>query len=165
MTTVTVATVVAAPVGRVFDVFTDIEHCAERVTNVQRTEMLTVGSLRLGSRWLETRAVLGYLDTVEMEVTAFEQDRTYTITHHKAGARIDAVFTFTPADGQTSVQIEFVLEGHGLPPGALAPVRWLMASTVRDVIGQDLEDLQAFIERSPALQECDPSSAPTPVLQ
>ena len=151
MTTVTVATVVAAPVAQVFDMFTDIEHGAERVANIQKIEMLTVGSLRLGSRWLETRAMLGHQATVEMEVTAFEQNRTYTITHHKAGARIDAVFTFDPVDGQTSVQIEFILKSHGLPPGALAPVRWAMASTVRDVIGQDLEDLRAFIEQQPAL--------------
>ena len=151
MTTVTVATVVAAPVEQVFDMFTDIEHGAERVANIQKIEMLTVGGLRLGSRWLETRAMLGHWDTVEMEVTAFEQNRTYTITHHKAGVRIDAVFTFDPVDGQTSVQIEFILKSHGLPPGALAPVRWAMASTVRDVIGQDLEDLKAFIEQQPAL--------------
>ena len=151
MTTVTVATVVAAPVEQVFDVFTDVEHGAERVTNVQKLEMLTIGGLSLGSRWLETRVVLGRQDTVEMEVTAFEQNRTYTITHHKAGARIDAVFTFEPVDDQTTrVQIEFILESHGLPPGALAPVRWAMASKVRDVIGQDLEDLKAFIEQQPA---------------
>jgi len=152
MTTVTVATVVAAPVAQVFDVFTDVEHGAERVTNVQKLEMLTIGGLSLGSRWLETRVVLGRQDTVEMEVTAFEQNRTYTITHHKAGARIDAVFTFDPVDDRTTrVQIEFILESHGLPPGALAPVRWAMASKVRDVIGQDLEDLKAFIEQQPAL--------------
>ena len=73
MTTVTVATVVAAPVAQVFDMFTDIEHVAQRVANIQKIEMLTVGGLRLGSRWLETRAMLGHQDTVEMEVTAFEQ--------------------------------------------------------------------------------------------
>jgi uncharacterized protein YndB with AHSA1/START domain len=151
MTTVTIATRVAAPVEQVFDVFTDVEHGAERVTNIQKIEMLTVGALRLGSRWLETRAVLGHQDTAEMEVTAFEHNRTYTITHHKAGARIDAVFTFDPVDDQTTVQIEFIMESHGLPPGALAPVRWAMASTVRDVIGQDLEDLKAFIEQQPVL--------------
>lgn len=151
MTTVTVATAVAAPVEQVFDVFTDLEHGAERVTNIQNIEMLTVGGVRLGSRWLETRAVLGHQDTVEMEVTAFEQNRTYTITHHKAGARIDAVFTFDPVDDQTRVQIEFILESHGVPPGALAPIRWVMASKVRDVIGQDLEDLKAFIEQQPVL--------------
>jgi uncharacterized membrane protein len=151
MTTVTVATVIGAPIAQVFGVFTDVEHSAERVTNIQKIEMLTIGSLRLGSRWLETRAVLGRQDTVEMEVTAFEQNRTYTITHHKAGARIDAVFTFDTVKAQTRVQIEFILESHGLPPGALAPVRWAMASTVRDVIGQDLEDLKTFIEQQPAL--------------
>jgi uncharacterized membrane protein len=151
MTTVTVATEVAAPVEQVFDVFTDVERGAERVTNIQKIEMLTVGGLRLGSRWLETRAVLGRPDTVEMEVTAFEQNRTYTITHHKAGARIDAVFTFDPIDDETRVQIEFILESHGVPPGALAPVRWAMASKVRDVIGQDLEDLKGFIEQQPAV--------------
>jgi uncharacterized membrane protein len=150
MTTVTVATVVAAPIEQVFGVFTDVEHGAERVSNIQKIEMLTVGGLRLGSRWLETRAVLGHRDTVEMEVTAFQHNRTYTITHQKAGARIDAVFTFDTVDDQTSVQIEFILESHGLPPGALAPVRWAIASRVRDVIGQDLEDLKAFIEQQPA---------------
>lgn len=147
MTTVTVATLVAAPVEQVFDDFTDVEHVAGRVANIQKVEMLTVGGFRLHSRWLETRAVLGRQDTAEMEVTAFEQDRTYTITHHKAGARIDAVFTFEPVGGQTRVQIEFILETHGLPAGALAPVRWAMASKVRDVIGQDLEDLKTFVEQ------------------
>jgi uncharacterized protein YndB with AHSA1/START domain len=151
MTTVTVATEIAAPIEHVFDVFTDVEHGAERVANIQKIEMLTVGGVRLGTRWLETRALLGHQDTVEMELTAFEQNRTYTITHHKAGARIDAVFTFDPVDGGTRVQIEFILESHGLPPGALAPVRWAMASRVRDVIGQDLEDLKAFIEQQPVL--------------
>ena len=149
MTTVTVATTIAAPIDQVFDVFTDVEHTAGRVTNIQKIEMMTLGAPRLGSRWLETRSVMGRQDTVEMEVTAFEQNRTYTITHYKAGARIDAVFTFEPVDGETRVQIEFILKGHGLPPGALAPVRWAMASTVRDVIGQDLDDLKAFIEQQP----------------
>src|SRR6185369_7723143 len=74
MTTVTVATTVAGRVEQVFDVFTDVEHGAERVTNIQKLEMLTVGGFRLGSRWLETRAVLGHPHTVEMEVTAFEQN-------------------------------------------------------------------------------------------
>ena len=152
MTTVTVATVVAAPLEQVFEVFTDVEHSAGRVSNIRKIEMLTVGGVRLGSRWLETRTVLGQQDTAEMEITAFEQNRTYTITHYKASARIDAVFLFAPVDGQTRVQIEFMLESHGLPPGALAPVRWAMASKVRDVIGQDLEDLKAFIEQQRAEQ-------------
>ena len=89
-----------------------------------------------------------------MEVTAFERNRTYTITHQKAGARIDAVFTFEPVDDRTRVQIEFVLESHGLPPGTMAPVRWAIANKVRDVIGHDFEGLKAFIEQRTACQQC-----------
>ena len=96
MTTVSVVTEIAAPVERVFQVFTDLEQSAVRVSNIRRIELVTVGSLKLGARWLETREVLGREDTAEMEITAYEQNRTYTITHHKAGARIDSVFTFTP---------------------------------------------------------------------
>jgi hypothetical protein len=146
MTTVTVATEIAAPVERVFQVFTDLEHNAARVSNIRKIELLTIGGLRLGTRWLETREVLGREDTAEMEITAYERNRTYTITHHKAGVRINAVFTFLPKDHQTIVRVEFDLQSGGLPPGTLAPVRWAIADKVRDVIGHDLADLKEFIE-------------------
>ena len=147
MTTVTVATEIAAPVERVFEVFTDLEHSAARVANIRKIELLTVGGPRLGTRWLETREVLGREDTAEMEITAYERNRTYTITHHKAGARIDTVFTFTPDGDRTTVRVEFDLQGSGRPPGTLAPVRWAIADKVRDVIGHDLANLKDFIER------------------
>jgi uncharacterized protein YndB with AHSA1/START domain len=150
MTTVTVDTQVAAPVEQVFAVFTDIEHGAERVSNIQKIELLTTGGFALGTRWRETREVLGHLDSAEMEVTAFERNRTYTITHHKAGARIDAVFTFEPVEGGTKVRIAYALESHGLPPGLLAPVMWASAGKVRDVISGDLADLKASLENRSA---------------
>ncbi len=148
MTTVTVATEIAAPVERVFQVFTDLDQSAARVSNIRKIELLTVGGPRLGTRWLETREVLGREDTAEMEITAYERNRTYTITHHKAGVRIDAVFTFTRNDDRTTVRVEFDLQRGGLPPGTLAPVRWAVADKVRDVIGHDLADLKDFIEGS-----------------
>ena len=150
MTTVTVDTQVAAPVERVFEVFTDLEHGAERVSNIQKIEVLTTRGFELGTRWLETREVLGQLDSAEMEVTAFERNRTYTITHHKAGTRIDTVFTFEPLEDSTTVRIEFGLEGHGLPPGLMAPLAWASAGKVRDVISRDLADLKESLEKQPA---------------
>jgi uncharacterized protein YndB with AHSA1/START domain len=150
MTTVTVATTVAAPVERVFEVFTDLEHNAGRVSNIKEIEILTTGGFELGARWLETREVLTQFDSAEMEVTAFERNRTYTITHHKAGTRIDTVFTFEPVDGGTRARIEFSLDSHGLPPGMLAPLGWAIAGTVRDVISHDLADLKESLEKQPA---------------
>ena len=150
MTTVSVDTQVAAPVERVFAVFTDLEHGAERVSNIQEIEVLTHGGFALGTRWVETREVLGQSDSAEMEVTAFERNRTYTITHHKAGTRIDTVFTFEPVQDSTKVRIEFALEGHGLPAGLTAPLGWAIAGKVRDVISRDLADLKESLEKRPA---------------
>jgi hypothetical protein len=146
MTNVAVATTVAAPLGQVFEAFTDLEHIAGRVSNIKEIEVMTTRGFELGTRWWETREVLTQLDSAEMEVTAFERNRTYTITHHKAGTRIDTVFTFEPVDGGTRVRLEFNLDSHGLPPGLLAPVGWAIAGQVRDVIGQDLADLKKSLE-------------------
>jgi uncharacterized membrane protein len=150
MTNVAVATTVAAPVEQVFAVFTDLEHNAGRVSNIEEIEVMTTRGFELGTRWLETREVLTQLDSAEMEVTAFERNRTYTITHHKAGTRIDTVFTFEPVDGGTQVRLEFKLDSHGLPPGLVTPLGWAIAGKVRDALSHDLADLKASMENPPA---------------
>ena len=147
MATVKVSTEMRAPVERVFGLFTDIEHAAERVSGIKEIEVLTTGPFELNTRWRETREVLGRLDDAEMEVTSFELNRQYTVTHHKAGVRIDTVFTFEPVRAGTKVSIEFELHPEGLPPGLLLPLEWAIGGKVRHVLSDDLEDLKASIER------------------
>jgi hypothetical protein len=109
--------------------------------------MLTTGPIGLGSRWRETRETLDVTDSAEMEVTSFERNRTYTITHHKAGVRIDTLFWFEPSEnGGTTVSVEFEIDTGGLPPGILAPLNWAIAGKVRDVLGNDLADLKKSLE-------------------
>lgn len=145
MATITVSNQIAAPVAAVFERFTDVEESPARVSGIKAIEKLTAGPFGLGTRWVETREVIGVTDSAEMEVTAFERNRTYTITHHKLGARIDTVFTFEPVDGGTGVNIAFRLEGPGMPPGLLAPIEWAIAARVRDVLCQDLADLKESV--------------------
>jgi uncharacterized membrane protein len=145
MATITVSNQIDAPVNEVFERFTDLEGSPTRVEGIKAIEMLTTGAFGPGTRWRETREVLGRLDTAEMEVTAYERNRTYTITHHKLAAKIDTVFTFQSLNGGTRVNVELSLTGPGLPPGLLAPIEWAIASTVRDVLSQDLADLKRSI--------------------
>ena len=147
MATVKVSNQITAPVEQVFQIFTDIERGAEHVSRITKIEPLTTGRFSLGTRWRETREVLGGLDDAEMEVTAFELNRKYTITHYKAGVRVDAEFTFEPVSGGTKVSIEFGMGHHGLPPGLLSPLEWAIAGKVRDVLTRDLSDLKEAIER------------------
>ncbi len=147
MTTVTVSSRIDAPIGRVFDQFTDLEHATGHVSGIKKIDVLTQGVFQLGTRWRETREVLGRTDSAEMEVTSFERNKTYTITHHKAGVRIDTAFSFEPVDDGTKVSIEFDLDTGAFPPGLLTPFSWAIAGKVRDVLGHDLADLKKSIEK------------------
>jgi hypothetical protein len=146
MATVTVSQHISAPVDQVFKLFTDFEHGAEHVSGIKKIELLTPGGVGLGTRWSETREVMGRLDSATMEITAFERNRMYTITHHKAGIRIDSTFWFEPLNGGTSVSIEFDLDAGGLPPGLLTPLGWVIAGKVQRVLSHDLADLKRSAE-------------------
>jgi carbon monoxide dehydrogenase subunit G len=145
MATVAVSNEIAAPLDRVFQTFTDIEHGATHVSGIKKLEMMTPGPVHLGTKWLETREVMGLLDTAEMEITAFERNRMYTITHRKAGVRIDTTFWFEPSVDGTKVTVEFELDSGGLPPGLLAPLGWAIAGKVENVLSHDLADLKRSI--------------------
>jgi uncharacterized protein YndB with AHSA1/START domain len=146
MATIKVSNFVAAPVDRVFQLFTDIEHGPAHVSDIKRIEMLTSGPVRRGTRWRETRDVMGVSDSAEMEITSFERNRTYTITHHKAGVQIDTTFWFEPVVGGTNVSTEFELESGGFPPGLLAPLGWAIEGKVTQVLNRDLADLKHAVE-------------------
>jgi hypothetical protein len=145
MSTVAVSNEIAAPLDRVFQCFSDIAHGPAHVSGIKRLEMLTPGPIHVGTRWLETREVMGRLDTAEMEITAFERNRMYTITHRKAGVRIDTTFWFEPSGARTRVTVEFDLDSSGLPPGFLPPLGWAIASKVENVLNHDLADLERSI--------------------
>jgi carbon monoxide dehydrogenase subunit G len=152
MAKVKVSAEINAPVEQVFALFTDIEHAAEHVSGIKKIDVMSTGPFSLGYRWTETRDVMGRLDDAMMEISSFERNRTYTITHHKgavfgSGLRIDTTFTFEPVPAGTEVSIEFELHPEGLPPAMLLPLEWAIGGKVRHVLSDDLEDLKAAIER------------------
>ena len=146
MATVKVSSDIGAPVDVVFTCFTDIEAAAKHVSGIKAIQLLTPGGFSLGTRWRETREVLGRHDDAEMEVTAFEKNRGYTITHKKGGVTITAAFLFEAVPvASTRVSIEFAMHASGLPPGLLAPLEWAVSSKVRDVLTSDLNDLRSAV--------------------
>jgi polyketide cyclase/dehydrase/lipid transport protein len=148
MTNVTVTTRIDAPLDVVFRRCSDIEHGSARVSGIHQIDMLTPGPIRVGTRWIETRLVLGRADSAEMAVTAFQRNRMFTIRHHKAGVQIDATFWFEPKEGATVVTIEFEAEGGMLPPSLLRPLGWALQRKIERVLAHDLADTKRAIERT-----------------
>ncbi|HSG01821.1 MAG TPA: SRPBCC family protein [Vicinamibacterales bacterium] len=146
MTTVTITSHITAPVDHVFSYFTDLEHLTERVHAIKKVEVLTQGDFNLRTRWRETRHVLGRDLDEEMEVTAFDRNRSYTITADDRGARMDTIFSFEPCDGGTDVTMEFNFDTRTLPARLMAPIGWAMKGKIRDALTHDLDDLRQAIE-------------------
>ena len=147
MVAIRVTNEIAAPVDRVFSLFTDLDHCAGLVTGIKKIEMLTAGPFGLRSRWLETRGVLGRDVTEELEVTAFELNRSYTITNDVHGTRMDTHFEFASAGAGTCVTIAFSLAPHTFTSMLASPLGWTMAGKIRKAIEHDVLDFKQLAER------------------
>lgn len=146
MASVRVGTHIERPTEDVFRLFTDIEGAAARVSNIRKIEMLTTGRFGIGTRWLETREVLGREHTEELQVTALEQGRSYTITTETHGTKFDCTFHFTKAAGGTDVLVEFHVVPHSFGGMLVAPFGWMMMSTVEASLAKDIAELKAVAE-------------------
>src|SRR5262245_5284726 len=138
MTTVTVATRIEAPVERVFELFTDIERIPERVSGIRNTEVMTSGGFRLGTRWLETRAIMGRDVTEEMEVTAFEQKPPFTISKEKPRTTNATPVRFAAVNGVTAVTVESTLDPQSFLARLLSPIGWAVGGKIREAMARDL---------------------------
>ena len=72
MTTVTVEIAINTSPQRTFETFTNLPRMGEVVTAINKVEILTNGSVGVGTRFSETRTMMGKQATEEMEVTQFE---------------------------------------------------------------------------------------------
>ncbi len=140
---------VAATVQRVWDVATDLEGSPRVVRAIDAVEVLMPGPFDVGTRWRETRTMMGRSATEEMTVTAVEPQRSYRVEAASRGAHYVSTFAFTPsADGGTDVTTTF----GGRPTSAAARLLGaitapLVRRAVTKALEQDLADIAVAAER------------------
>lgn len=140
---------VAADASRVWELLVDLDRAEERLSGVDRLERLDDGeSFGLGTRWRETRTMLGRQASEEMEVTAVEPGRSYTVEADSGGVRYRSVLGVEPT-GPASSRLWMDFEGQ--PQGVVgkvlaATVGKLAQRSTRKVMRQDLDDIAAAAE-------------------
>lgn len=149
MISVTVQRPVAAPVERVWSVVTDTSRWADVMSAIERVEVLEGPEFRVGTRWRETRTMMGREATEEMRVTAVDAPRGYTVEADSRGAHYVSTFTLTPT-GPASTDVAITFAGH--PSGAaMRLLASLTAPLARrqaaKALAADLDDLAAAVER------------------
>ncbi|MGH3312978.1 MAG: SRPBCC family protein [Streptomyces sp.] len=147
---VTVERRIAAPVGRVWEALTDIEGSPRVLSGVERVEMLSEGPFGVGTRWRETRRMLGKEATEEMYVTASEAPTRYVAEADSRGVHYVSEFVLTPeGDDATAVRLVFgsELDKMGGVAGVLMKLfGGLGAKAVAKAIAKDLADVATAVE-------------------
>jgi len=133
---------VHAPLARVWDVFTDIPRAPERVSGIERVEVLTPGPFVQGFRWRETRIMFKREATEELAVSSCEPRRSYSVVCDSCGCRWTTTFAFEP-QGEAATRVEQTTVVKPLTLGAklMAPLGWLMLGTLRRRLTHDLREL------------------------
>jgi hypothetical protein len=121
---------IAAPVERVWAAATDVAGACDRMSGVERIELLTDGPFRVGTRWRETRVALDRTATEEMLVVECEVPRC---------------FVLEVTGGDTVSRSVTTLEPAGPVVGALLGA--LAARAVLSTLNRDLDDLARWCEQ------------------
>lgn len=148
---ITVSSFVNAPAERVFAAYCDFEHASSFVSAITRVEMLTPGPVRAGTKFRETRVMMGKEATEEMTVAEFDPPRRYALTASSCGTDYTSTFLFTPEGAGTRVSCEF----EGRPRTALARVLGvvmmpMMKGMLRKCVSKDMDDVRAHLEGAEA---------------
>lgn len=143
---VTSEIIINAPIGRVFEVFSDIEHAAERIQAITRVEILSQVREGKGTRWRETRKIYGKEAIEEMEITDFQPNKRYTVEANSHGTLYITVFEFTAVKGGTKVTIEFEGRPITLASKAMSALGPLIVVQVKKGLDSDLKDLKTACE-------------------
>ena len=139
---------IEASQAEVFALATDFGRAAEVIRAIENVEMVTDGPIGVGTRFLETRTVLGHGTTQEMEVTAFESPSLYTLSCESHGARYITEVRLVPNGTGTDVELRFEARPLTFMAKAMAEMLRPMLDSVAGVLENDLDDLKAALERS-----------------
>lgn len=129
------------PVDQVFAFLMDTSKLSTWQSNLIKSEPLTEGPLRTGSRFREIRRIQGKESEIEGEIVALEPNKrleTRTITKPQAMVS----YALAPEQGGTRLQYKFILVTSGLMR-LLEPV---IASSIKKDTEADFESLKRVLE-------------------
>lgn len=148
---VTLSRVVHASPVRVWAVLTDLDGVPEVLRNVTRVERLSDGPYAVGTRWRETRKVMGREGTEEMWVAENDPLRRTVIAASGKGTEYRTEFELH-AEGESDTVLRYTFQAETPDPGTVQKLAWKVFGKVGEratakMMEQDLDDIAAAAER------------------
>ncbi|MFF5976574.1 SRPBCC family protein [Streptomyces sp. NPDC012769] len=152
-TSVVVERRIAASPGRVWESITDLRDMPRVLSGVEKVEVLTEGGFAVGTRWRETRRMLGRTATEEMTVTVCEPTERYVTVADSHGMHYVSEIALVPQGPAVSAE-ETVLRmtftarpAHDRAPGPLMRLfSRLGGRAVARALAKDLDEIARAVE-------------------
>ena len=129
------------PVEQVFAFLMDTSKLSTWQSNLIKSEQLTEGPLRTGSRFREVRRINNKEEEIQGEITALELNkRLETKTVTKPQAMVS--YALDPEQGGTRLRYKFVLVTNGL----MRLLEPMIASSIKKDTQSDFETLKRILE-------------------
>lgn len=134
---------------KVWSVITDIPGSPATLSGVESVQLLTDGPYGEGTRWKETRTMMGRSETVEMWVDKAEPARGTTVKAVQGGADYTTRFSLAPREGGTDLTLTFGAEV--IKPSAASRIMMALFGKVgmaitRKALAKDLSEIAAKAE-------------------
>jgi carbon monoxide dehydrogenase subunit G len=133
----------------VWAVLSDIPGSAGTLSGINAIQMLTEGPYAEGTRWRETRTMMGRQETVEMWVSQTDPPRSTTVKALQGGADYTTRFNLAERDGGTDLTLTFgaeVLKPTLASKVAMALFGKIGMSMTRKALSKDLAEIAAKAE-------------------
>ncbi len=134
---------------KVWAVISDIPGSAATLSSIDAVQMLSEGPYGEGTRWKETRRMMGRAETVEMWVDQADPPRSTTVKANQAGADYTTRFSLAERDGGTDLTVTFgadVVNPTALSKIYMAVFGKLGMSITRKALSKDLAEIAAKAE-------------------
>jgi carbon monoxide dehydrogenase subunit G len=134
---------------KVWAVISDIPGSAATLSGVESIQMVSEGPYGEGTRWKETRSMMGRRETVEMWVAEADRPRSTTVKALQGGADYTSRFTLAERDGGTDLTLTFGAEI--LRPTAVSRIMMALfgklgMKVTRKALAKDLAEIAAKAE-------------------
>jgi len=155
--TLTLERTIAAPPEAVWRILTDLEAAPTILSGVARVERLAGVGYTIGTRWRETRTMMGREETEEMEVVGIDEGRSTMIAAEARGMAYRTEFTLEPTpdgSGEPGTVLRMRFGGSLLSPSWVQRVMAKLTAPLgmamtRKMMQQDLDDIAAAAEGAP----------------
>lgn len=138
-----------ASLEKVWSVISDIPGSPATLSGVDSVQMLSDGPYAEGTRWKETRTMMGRSETVEMWVAQADPPRSTTVKALQGGADYTSRFSLAERDGGTDLTLTFgadVVKPTVVSKITMALFGKIGMSMTRKALSKDLAEIAAKAE-------------------